>query len=97
MHHLGEEVEVAPGKAVDVNALWVNGLAAVVDLARRVGADPGAAPAAYDRAVASFRARFPTPSGWLYDVVDAPAPAYPLGGPDRHDDDTMRPNQLLAW
>jgi predicted glycogen debranching enzyme len=93
----GVPVTPRAGKAVDVNALWVNGLAAVVDLARRVGADPGAAPAAYDRAVASFRARFPTPSGWLCDVVDAPAPAYPLGGPDRHDDDTMRPNQLLAW
>ena len=33
----------------------------------------------------------------LHDVVDAPAPPYPIGGPDRHDDDAMRPNQLLAW
>jgi predicted glycogen debranching enzyme len=93
----GVPVTPRAGKAVDVNALWVNGLAAVAGLARLVGADPGAAPAAHDRAVASFRARFPAPGGWLYDVVDAPAPAYPLGGPDRHDDDTMRPNQLLAW
>ena len=52
---------------------------------------------AHRRALASFRDRFPTPAGWLYDVVDAPAPAYPLGGAVLHDDDLLRPNQLLAW
>ena len=30
-------------------------------------------------------------------MVDAPAPAYPLGGAAYHDDDVLRPNQLLAW
>lgn len=82
------------GKPVEVNALWVNGLAAVAELARRVGADPGPAPAAHARAVEAFRRRFPAPTGWLYDVVDAPGPA--VGG-QRHDDDLLRPNQLLAW
>ncbi|HEY0698616.1 MAG TPA: amylo-alpha-1,6-glucosidase, partial [Micromonospora sp.] len=39
---------------------------------------------------------FPAPAGWLYDVVDAPAPAHPSGAP-HHDDDSLRPNQSLAW
>jgi predicted glycogen debranching enzyme len=93
----GIPVTPRAGKAVEVNALWINGLAAVGELASLVGRDAGAAPRAYERALASFRDRFPTPAGWLYDVVDAPAPAYPLGGATHHDDDLIRPNQLLAW
>ncbi|MFC0530767.1 amylo-alpha-1,6-glucosidase [Phytohabitans kaempferiae] len=82
-------VPVTPrfGKPVEVNALWVNGLAAIVDLAARVGQDPGAAPAVHARARDSFCARYPAPSGWLYDVLDGP------GGNDM----SLRPNQLLAW
>ncbi len=75
------------GKPVEVNALWVNGLATVAALATAVGADPGAAATAYRRALMSFRRRFPAPTGGLYDVVD---------GPDG-DDAAVRPNQLLAW
>ncbi|MDG4788438.1 amylo-alpha-1,6-glucosidase [Micromonospora sp. WMMD1102] len=93
----GEPVTQRAGKPVEVNALWVNGLAAIGELAGRLGADAGAAPAAHRRARAAFRRRFPAPSGWLHDVVDAPAPAYPRGAADRHDDDLLRPNQLLAW
>lgn len=93
----GEPVTRRAGKPVEVNALWINGLAAVAELARLVGEDPGPAPAAHDRARESFRRRFPAPAGWLYDVVDAPAPAYPRGAADRYDDDLLRPNQLLAW
>ncbi|MEV4629712.1 amylo-alpha-1,6-glucosidase [Micromonospora sp. NPDC049523] len=93
----GIPVTPRAGKPVEVNALWVNGLAAVTELAGLAGQDPGAAPRAHARALASFRERFPTPAGWLYDVVDAPAPTYPLGGAVLHDDDLVRPNQLLAW
>jgi predicted glycogen debranching enzyme len=93
----GIPVTPRAGKAVEVNALWINGLAAVGELAGLVGQDPGAATRAHSRALASFRDRFPTPAGWLYDVVDAPAPTYPLGGATLHDDDLVRPNQLLAW
>ncbi|MEV4759543.1 amylo-alpha-1,6-glucosidase [Micromonospora sp. NPDC049559] len=93
----GVPVTPRAGKPVEVNALWVNGLAGVAELAGLVGADPGPAPRAHDRAKASFRLRFPSPAGWLHDVVDAPAPAYPLGGAAHHDDDLLRPNQLLAW
>jgi predicted glycogen debranching enzyme len=83
----GVPVTARAGKPVEVNALWVNGLAAVVELASRTGLDPGAAPVAHVRALDSFRARFPAPGGWLYDVLDGP------GGNDA----ALRPNQLLAW
>jgi len=93
----GVPVTPRAGKAVEVNALWVNGLAAVAGLAERIGAQATTARAAHGKAVASFRRRFPAPAGWLHDVVDAPAPAYPRGAGPRHDDDQLRPNQLLAW
>ncbi|MFD0970917.1 amylo-alpha-1,6-glucosidase [Plantactinospora endophytica] len=93
----GEPVTQRAGKPVEVNALWVNGLAAVAELAGLLGQDAGAAPAAHRKARAAFRRRFPAPSGWLYDVVDAPPPDYPRGAGDRHDDDLLRPNQLLSW
>lgn len=75
------------GKPVEVNALWVNGLAAVAELCRRTGTDPATAITVHDTARASFARRFPAPAGWLYDVLD---------GPDG-DDASLRPNQLLAW
>lgn len=92
----GVPVTAREGKPVEINALWVNALAAVTELARLVGQDPGPAPAAHARATDAFRRRFPTPSGWLHDLVDAPA-RYPLGGDAHHDDDSLRPNQLIAW
>ncbi|MFK3985622.1 amylo-alpha-1,6-glucosidase [Micromonospora sp. NPDC050397] len=93
----GIPVTPRAGKPVEVNALWVNGLAAVGAIADLLEADAGAATQAHRRALTSFRDRFPSPAGWLYDVVDAPAPTYPLGGATLHDDDLLRPNQLLAW
>ncbi|MEV0156243.1 amylo-alpha-1,6-glucosidase [Micromonospora sp. NPDC050686] len=92
-------VPVTPrvGKPVEVNALWVSGLAGLVELAELTGGDAGELPRLHERARAAFRDRFPAPTGWLYDVVDGPAPAYPLGRAARHDDDLLRPNQLLAW
>jgi predicted glycogen debranching enzyme len=84
----GVPVTPRAGKAVELNALWINGLAAYTELARRVGGDPGPAPAAHRAATEAFLRRFPNPAGGLYDVLDAPA-----GRPD----DTLRPNQLLAW
>ncbi|BCJ61486.1 amylo-alpha-1,6-glucosidase [Micromonospora endophytica] len=92
-------VPVTPrhGKPVEVNALWINGLAGVAELAELAGRDADGLHRLHDRATKAFRDRFPTPAGWLHDVVDAPAPAYPLGGAAFHDDDLLRPNQLLAW
>ncbi|ODB80425.1 MULTISPECIES: amylo-alpha-1,6-glucosidase [Micromonospora] len=93
----GVPVTPRTGKPVEVNALWINGLAGLVELTELAGRDASALHALHRRAAAAFRERFPAPAGWLYDVVDAPAPAYPLGGATHHDDDLLRPNQLLAW
>jgi predicted glycogen debranching enzyme len=83
----GVPVTPRAGKPVEVNALWVNGLAMVIKLAWHARAGAGAALRAHPEALTNFARRFPTPAGTLYDVVD---------GPDG-DDATMRPNQLLAW
>ncbi|MCX4471271.1 amylo-alpha-1,6-glucosidase [Micromonospora sp. NBC_01655] len=93
----GVPVTPRTGKPVEVNALWVNGLAGLAELTELAGADADGLWRLHARATASFAGRFPSPAGWLHDVVDAPAPAYPLGGAPLHDDDLLRPNQLLAW
>jgi glycogen debranching enzyme len=85
------------GKPVDLNALWVNALAAMCDLLGEGGHDDAEPRARHARARESFAARFPAPEGWLYDVVEGPAAAYPLGAGAHHDDPSLRPYQLLAW
>ncbi|MFG2100889.1 amylo-alpha-1,6-glucosidase [Micromonospora echinaurantiaca] len=92
----GVPVTPRAGKPVEVNALWINGLAGLAELSELAGRDAGELRRLHERATAAFRDRFPAPTGWLYDVVDVPVPAYPLGA-ERHDDDLLRPNQLLAW
>lgn len=92
-----EGIPVTPrvGKPVEVNALWVNGLAAVARLKERLGGDAAGLHRLRERATASFGSRFRMSpvassvreSGGLFDVVD---------GPDG-DDPSTRPNQLLAW
>ncbi len=75
------------GKAVEVNALWVNALRAMAGFARLVGADPAGYDRLADRAARSFQ-RFWNPElGSCFDVLDGPS-----GCPD----DRLRPNQLLA-
>ncbi|MFI9641461.1 amylo-alpha-1,6-glucosidase [Micromonospora sp. NPDC051925] len=93
----GVPVTPRTGKPVEVNALWINGLAGLAELTELAGQDPAELWRLHGHARNSFGKRFPTPAGWLHDVVDAPAPAYPLGGAAHHDDDLLRPNQLLAW
>ncbi|MFF0318170.1 amylo-alpha-1,6-glucosidase [Micromonospora sp. NPDC005252] len=93
----GVPVTPRTGKPVEVNALWINGLAGLAELTELAGQDAGELWRRHAQATASFRDRFPSPTGWLHDVLDAPAPAYPLGGAALHDDDALRPNQLLAW
>ncbi|MEV1146908.1 amylo-alpha-1,6-glucosidase, partial [Micromonospora sp. NPDC049799] len=93
----GVPVTPRTGKPVEVNALWINGLAGLAELAELAGQDAEDLHRLHERAAKAFRDRFPSPAGWLHDVVDAPAPAYPLGGAAYHDDDVLRPNQLLAW
>jgi predicted glycogen debranching enzyme len=87
-------VPVTPrrGKAVELNALWINGVAGLAALRRRLGRDHADLDKLGAQATASFRRRFPAPSGWLYDLVDTPGP----DGANR-DDPALRPNQLLAF
>jgi predicted glycogen debranching enzyme len=83
----GVPITARRGKPVEVNALWIDGLAHAAAIARATGADPSRFDELADAARRSFRARFPRPDGsGLFDVVD---------GPDG-DDPTLRPNQLLA-
>ena len=84
-----EGVPVTPrrGKAVELNALWINGLGALAALRERVGRDASDLRTLRTRATDAFRRRFPAPQGWLYDLVDTPV----------GDDAALRPNQLLAY
>jgi predicted glycogen debranching enzyme len=83
----GVPITPRTGKPVEVNALWINGLATVITLAREARTGAGAAVRVHPAALAGFARRFPAPGGGLYDVVDGPA----------GDDPAVRPNQLLAW
>jgi predicted glycogen debranching enzyme len=75
------------GKTVEVNALWINGLAAIVGLLARAGRDSTAVATLEAQARSSFGARFrSTGRAGLADVIDGQ-----LG-----DDWSVRPNQLLA-
>jgi predicted glycogen debranching enzyme len=85
------------GKPVEINALWVNALAAMADLLEEAGRDGGTLRLRHRRARDAFVARFRAPEGWLYDVIDGPSSTYPLGAGAFHDDPSLRPNQLLAW
>ncbi|GLY06109.1 glycogen debranching enzyme N-terminal domain-containing protein [Actinoplanes sp. NBRC 101535] len=85
------------GKPVELNALWVNALAAMADLLTEAGRDDREPRGLHARARTAFLARFPAPEGWLYDVVEGPATTYPLGAGAHHDDPSLRPHQLLAW
>ena len=93
----GHAVTPRDGKPVEVNALWVNALAALAKLTERAGQDARALWAGHDAAQRSFSKRYLAPAGWLYDVVDAQPAAYPLGGGTHLDDPVLRPNQLFAY
>jgi predicted glycogen debranching enzyme len=83
----GNAITPRIGKAVELNALWVNGLAALASLRGRLRRDAADLDKLRATATESFRARFPSPRGWLYDTLDGPA----------GDDAALRPNQLLAY
>ena len=61
----GVPVTARAGKPVEVNALWIGGLA--------LAASGGAFDGVLARAQAGFARRFPTADGLLHDVVDGPA------------------------
>ena len=75
------------GKAVEINALWYNALACLAGWQQRLAGDSAAAEAEAARVHASFNRRFWSDRlGYLRDVVDG----------EDGDDDSLRPNQLLA-
>lgn len=80
----GMPVTQRAGKAVDINALWCNGLAALATLRERAGRHSDDVRRRHEVTQAAFRRRFPAPAGHLFDVLDP-------------DDAALRPNQLLAW
>jgi predicted glycogen debranching enzyme len=88
----GRPVTPRRGKAVELNALWINGLSALAGLRETVGQRADDLRDAYVAAVSAFRRRFPAPSGWLLDVIDSPDRPGPTG-----EDHSLRPNQLLAF
>jgi predicted glycogen debranching enzyme len=76
----GVPVTQRAGKAVEINALWINGLATVASLLEAVGRDASSVRAPERRARASFARAF-VHDGRCVDVVGDPR---------------LRPNQLLA-
>ena len=82
----GVPVTQRAGKPVELNALWINALAALVRLRERVGLESWHVHRLHADAVRAFAQRFPA-GDRLADVIDGP------GGDDR----SLRPNQLLAY
>jgi glycogen debranching enzyme len=83
------DVPVTPraGKAVEINALWINALRTAAWLSGKAGRSGDRWRTLADQAAASFAARFARADGrGLLDVVDGPS----------GDDPATRPNQLLA-
>jgi predicted glycogen debranching enzyme len=76
----GVPVTQRSGKAVEINALWINGLATVASLLERLGRDARTVRALEERARSSFATAFAVGSR-LADVVG---------------DSRLRPNELLA-
>jgi len=81
----GRPMTQRAGKAVEINALWINGLTVVATLAGLVGADAGRYGPLLEHATRSLRRRF-LRNGYCLDVIDGPT----------GDDPRLRPNQLLA-
>jgi predicted glycogen debranching enzyme len=82
----GRPVTPRTGKAVEINALWINGLRVAADLRRRLGRSHELWDELADTASLSFLAQFVRPDGLgLFDVVDGPGLDW-----------SIRPNQLLA-
>lgn len=74
------------GKPVEINALWINALIVMAELAERLGEDPAAYRKRAEKAAKSFRAVFVRPDKCgLFDVLTDSGP-----------DESIRPNQIFA-
>ena len=77
------------GKAVEVNALWLNAVAAMAQFARAIGRTGDRFAEMAERARAGF-ARFWNPArNCCFDVIDVP-------GATENNDASLRPNQIFA-
>ncbi|MBS1212522.1 MAG: glycogen debranching enzyme [Proteobacteria bacterium] len=74
------------GKPVEINALWYNTLRCMARFARSLAFSPDVYDALAERVRQGFRRFIDPATGALFDVLDGP------GG----DDESLRPNQLLA-
>jgi predicted glycogen debranching enzyme len=75
------------GKPVEVNALWINALATMVDFARELNKVTERYEALSAKAAKSFRRFWNEGRGCCFDVIDAPG----IGS-----DSSLRPNQIFA-
>ena len=75
------------GKAVEVNALWINALRHMAAFSRLCEAEPGYYDGLAERAARSFERFWNAERGYCFDVLD---------GPEGRPDPCLRPNQLLA-
>ena len=83
----GRPVTPRHGKAVEVNALWISGLALMQEVAEWLGTEPPATSADLEQARRSFVNLFwNEAAGCLYDCIR----------PDGRPDGSIRPNQILA-
>jgi len=83
----GRPVTPRHGKAVEIQALWLSGLALMEEMAETLGAEPPEACGLRDRARDAFEALFwNEDAGCLYDCIL----------PDGTADAAIRPNQIFA-
>ncbi|MBA2447681.1 MAG: glycogen debranching enzyme family protein [Chloroflexi bacterium] len=74
------------GKPVEINALWLNALEVMAELAERFGQSPARYRDLAEQARRGMQRFWSPTQGYLYDVI----------GPDGIGDASLRPNQLFA-
>jgi glycogen debranching enzyme len=85
----GREVTPRIGKAVEVNALWLNAAASMARFAKTLGRDPARYEGLAQNARAGFAKFWNPEKQFCFDVLDAPGSP---GGQDA----SLRPNQIFA-
>jgi predicted glycogen debranching enzyme len=88
----GQPVTPRIGKPVEVNALWLNALETINDIAKKLDKPDTEFTDLAKRARAGFKRFWNASSGYCFDVLDAPGEK---GGPQTNDA-TLRPNQIFA-
>ena len=79
------------GKAVEVNALWYNALSIMTQFSRDLGHERSNYATSAQKTKQGFQRFWNEEAGFCYDVIDGPGENGQL-----HNDNRLRPNQLLA-